>query len=104
MTTKNFKTNNEYLQFLILRAKFDSFAGSHIVTDMLVDGLIEKDSEVTRNMCAKVHPSLIESLDRVTAYLNVSKRRFIEHAVSSAVAEAEEAISLLESEISPEEL
>jgi hypothetical protein len=42
-----------------------------------------------RQMCAKVHPALIDRLDQVLNLLDMSKREFIEAAVSDALAHAE---------------
>jgi hypothetical protein len=57
----------------------------------LIDKLVDEHPEM-RQMCAKVHPSLIDRLDQVTNLLDMSKREFIEAAVSDALARAEEAI------------
>jgi hypothetical protein len=49
--------------------------------DRLVDHLIGQRNSELRQMCAKVHPSLIDRLDQVTNLLDMSKREFIEAAV-----------------------
>lgn len=78
---------NEYLEYLVLQAKYGDRGYD------LVDHAIEKGEVVeVRNMCAKVHPVLIERLEDVCKMLDVSKRRFIESAVSAAVHEAEQLI------------
>jgi hypothetical protein len=83
--TMNF---DEVIQLQVLKLK----ALTHGVNnDRLVDHLIEQKLEL-RQMCAKVHPSLIDRLDQVTNLLDMSKREFIEAAVSDALARAEEAI------------
>jgi poly-D-alanine transfer protein DltD len=85
--TMNF---DEVIQLQVLKLK----ALTHGVNNgRLVDHLIEQnETPELRQMCAKVHPSLIDRLDQVTNLLDMSKREFIEAAVSDALARAEEAI------------
>jgi hypothetical protein len=58
---------------------------------MLVDAMAEQDTSgrITRQICAKVAPELIDKVDSVLAVLHVSKRRFIEAAIVDAVIRAE---------------
>lgn len=60
----------------------------------LIDHAIDQgDLPQLRQMCAKVHPEMYERLEQVTNLLDMSKREFIEGAVSDALARAEEAIA-----------
>ena len=45
-----------------------------------------------KQLCAKVHVSLIQDLDEVCALLDMSKRQFIEAALVDALARAHDAI------------
>lgn len=62
----------------------------------LVDYLFEHDAAtgqaMTKNVCAKVHPSLAEEIDQVTSLLGVSKRQFLEAAFIQALAKARQII------------
>lgn len=81
---------DEVIQLQVLKLK----ALTHGVNNgRLIDHLIENnETPELRQMCAKVHPSLIDRLDQVTNLLDMSKREFIEAAVSDALARAEQAI------------
>lgn len=77
-------TSNEYLVHKVLSLKYDDRGYD------LIDYAIAKGEDVpVRNMCAKVHPALIERMEGVCDVLGVSKRRFIESAVATAIHEAE---------------
>lgn len=65
---------------------------------LFVDLAVEREEIETRQMCAKVPPVLIERLDQVCGYLDISKRRFIEAAVATAIDEAERSILNIESQ------
>ncbi len=76
---------NEYLEYLVLAKKYGSRGYD------LIDHAIAKGEDVpVRNMCAKVHPVLIEHVEDCCEQLGISKRRFIESAVANAVRETEE--------------
>lgn len=78
----------EFLTYKALAFKFDRY-GSQMIEHAIESG--QEDIPV-KNMCAKVSPQLIERLDEVCSLLDVSKRRFIEVAVSSAIHDAEQLI------------
>lgn len=81
-------THNEYLQYKVLEKKYGSRGYD------LVDAAIAQGEDVpVRNMCAKVHPVLVDRVQSVCSALGVSQRRFIEAAVSTAVHEAEELLA-----------
>ncbi len=81
-------THNEYLVHKVLSLKY------HDQGYDLVDYAIQNGEDVpVRNMCAKVHPVLIERMEAVCNLLDISKRRFIESAVATAIHEAEELLA-----------
>lgn len=60
----------------------------------------EKEGKVKLvQMCAKVSPELYEAVDNVCQMLDLTKREFIEAAVSEAVQLAEEHISKMGEEL-----
>ena len=77
------------LQVLKLKAMKSGFNNGR-----LVDMALDQGQEVAsvRNMCAKVSHELYESLELVCQLLSMSKRQFIEAAVSDAIAKAEDLI------------
>lgn len=85
-------TLDETIQLQVLKLKA-SLAGQGRITDHLVE---EGEFPNVRQMCAKVSVQLIEQLDEVCAFLDISKRAFIEAAVSEAVGRAKEAVAELE--------
>lgn len=80
----------EFLTYRALAYKFDG-DGSALLEHAIESA--QGDDVPVRNMCAKVHPHLIERLEAVCELMDVSKRRFIEVAVSSAIHEAEELLA-----------
>lgn len=77
------------LESVVLRAtlsEMDSLRGG-----LLVEAVAENDrtGRITRQICAKVAPELVDQVDNVVSVLHLSKRRFIEAAVVDAVARAE---------------
>ena len=79
---------NEYLAYKVLEKKYCDRGYD------LIDYAIEKGDDVpVRNMCAKVHPAMIDRVDNVCEILGISKRRFIESAVATAIHEAEELLA-----------
>jgi len=82
---------DEVIQLQVLKLKALSHGAN---MGRLVDMAIEQGQLTElRQLCAKVHPSLIDRLDQVANLLDMSKREFIEAAVSDALVRAEEAIS-----------
>jgi hypothetical protein len=77
--------NNEYLAYKVLEKKY-SDRGYDLVDYAIASG----NNVPVRNMCAKVHPDLIDRVDNICEILEISKRRFIESAVSTAIHEAED--------------
>jgi len=76
--------NNEYLAYKVLDLKYADRGYD------LVDHAISSGEDVpVRQMCAKVHPVLIERMQSVCDILGISQRRFIESAVATAIHEAE---------------
>jgi hypothetical protein len=86
--TMNF---DEVIQLQVLKLKALTHGAGN---GRLIDAVIEQgNAPELRQMCAKVHPSLYSRLETVTDLLDMSKREFIEAAVSDAVSRAEQAIS-----------
>ena len=50
------------------------------------------ESSDLKNVCAKVSPDLSDEIDRVSGFLGISKRRFLESAFIDAVDVAQEII------------
>lgn len=69
----------------------------------LVDAALAQDERTVRQLCAKVHVSLYEEVDRVTDFLGLSKREFVETAVADAVRQAHDAIAAFVDERNPQE-
>ena len=60
----------------------------------LLDQLLEQtESPQVRQMCAKVSSALYDDLESVCGLLDMSKREFIESAVSDALRRAHEVIN-----------
>jgi len=77
---------NQFIQHKALSFKFDNSA-------MLMDAIIEDDKEnklPLKNVCAKLHTSLVERLDSTLNTLSISKREFIEYAIIEALDKADE--------------
>lgn len=81
------QANNEFLMYRVLHQKYQFTPA--------VEALASQDPDKLelKQMCAKVPPDLIRRVDEVTAFLDVSKRKFIESAVANAVQESENLIS-----------
>lgn len=82
---------DEVIQLQVLKLKAMTHGAGN---GRLIDSIIEQGSAPElRQMCAKVHPSLISRLESITGLLDMSKREFIEAAVSDALARAEQAVA-----------
>lgn len=82
-------TLDELLQLQALRAK----AGydNRLLTDRVIEGTPDGTHGI-RQMCAKVSVQLHEEVDSICAFLDLSKRAFIEAAVIEACNRAQEVI------------
>jgi len=79
---------NEYLEYLVLERKYGDRGYD------LIDYAIAQGEDVpVRNMCAKVHPAMIDRVDHCCEVLGISKRRFIESAVAEAIRQTEELLA-----------
>lgn len=78
---------DELLQLQVLKLKA---VQSGRVPGELMDRLLDdpEGSPVVRNMCAKVSPQLYDELEKVCSLLSMTKREFIEAAVSEAILRA----------------
>lgn len=77
---------NYFDEFITYRALDLKFSGRHnlgFVPDEVLD------AAQFRNVCAKLHPELIDRLDGVVGLLDMSKRDFIELALIEALDRAE---------------
>lgn len=81
-------TQNDYIEYLVLNLKYENRG-----YDLIDHAIAQGDDVPVRNMCAKVHPVLIDRLDEISKTLGVSKRRFIESAVAHAIHDAEECLA-----------
>lgn len=78
---------NEYLEYLVLNLKY------HDRGYDLIDHAIAQGEDVpVKNMCAKVHPIMIEKVQECCKTLGISQRRFIESAVAEALRQTMELI------------
>jgi hypothetical protein len=80
MTSMNF---DELVQLQVLKHKA-SLSGPSFLIDKLVD-----EHPEMRQMCAKVSPQLYAALEECCNFLDLSKRAFIEAAVSDAIRKAQ---------------
>lgn len=74
----------ELLTYKILQYK--SECANQPITEYFLDNFSEEDAQV-KNVCAKLHVSLVERLDNTLSLLGISKRLFIETAVITALEE-----------------
>jgi hypothetical protein len=82
---------DERIQLQVLKLKsLNSGIGGRML-DQLLDQAGENHQ--IRQMCAKVSSLLIEDLENVCTILDMSKREFIESAVSEALEKAHEVIN-----------
>lgn len=78
------------LQVLKLKASRSGQPFSGSLMDRLID---QSEAKIeVRNMCAKVSPQLYQSLEDVCVLLDMTKRQFIEAAVSEAIGKAHELV------------
>jgi hypothetical protein len=77
---------DEVIQLQVLKLK----ASTRGLPGHLIDQAIDQGSLPSlRQMCAKVHPETYDRLENVCGLLNMSKREFIESAVTDALHRAE---------------
>ena len=76
--------NSQFDEFITYRALALKFRGSQ---GFLPDAVL--DAAQFRNVCAKLHPELIDRLDEIIGLLDMSKRDFIELALIEALNRAE---------------
>lgn len=79
----------ETIQLQVLKLKAQTS-----IRGRLLDHVLESDDNPipVRQMCAKVSTALYEDLENVCVLLDMSKREFIETAVSDALQRAHEVI------------
>lgn len=80
----------EYLTFRTLAHKFDD---SGRVTDMLLNDPENATQFEVKNVCAKLHISLVDRLDAVCSFLDISKREFVERSLIESLDVAEKIIA-----------
>ena len=81
---------DELIQLQVLKLK----AAQSGISGRLLDHVLDQaETTQVRQMCAKVSPQLYDALEKVCEVLDLSKRAFIEAAVSDAVQRAEQQIS-----------
>ena len=77
---------NEFDEFITYRALALKYAGSNNLGFIPEEVL---DINQFRNVCAKLHPELVDRLDQTTGLLGITKRDFIELALLDALDRAE---------------
>lgn len=82
----------EMIQLQVLKLK-----ASTSLHGRLADQVVEESEGKVKlkQMCAKVSPQLYDELENVCSFLDLSKREFIEAAVSEAIDKANEHIRAL---------
>lgn len=80
----------EYLTFRALAHKFDD---SGRITDIILDDPEHQGKPEIKNLCAKLHVSLVDRLDTVCSFLDISKREFIERSLIESLDVAEKIIA-----------
>lgn len=84
---------DELIQLQVLKLKA-SVTGAQPMNAKFLDQMIDSgEVPELRQMCAKVHPGLYASLEEVCDLLDMSKRQFIEAAVSDAILRTRETLS-----------
>ena len=77
---------DETLRLKALKLKQLNTMGSDFA-DVIIDQ-IAKDNPETRNICAHISLPLFQEVDSLCGLLDMSKRRFVEMALSDAVSKA----------------
>jgi hypothetical protein len=75
----------ETLRLKALKLKQLSEGGDF--SDVILDQLV-KDSPETRNICAHISVPLFDEVDNLCSLFEMSKRRFVEMALTDAIAKA----------------
>jgi hypothetical protein len=88
----------ELIQLQVLKLKASATLRGH-AADSLLDDAEAAGKWKPVQMCAKVDPALYEALANVCETLSITKREFIESAVSDAVRIAEQQIGAMADEI-----
>jgi hypothetical protein len=81
--------SSNFDEFVLYRALALKFSGSHNLGSLPDEAL---DTARFRNVCAKMHPDLVDRLDSVISLLGVSKRDFIEIALIDALDRSEKTL------------
>jgi hypothetical protein len=82
------ENHSHFDEFILYRSLSLKFSGSHIL-DFPDEA---SDSSNLRNVCAKLHPDLVDRLDTVLGLLGMSKREFIQIALIDALDRAEKTL------------
>jgi len=80
---------DETIQLQVLKLKATNSGRGPILEQLLEHG----EGLPLRQMCAKVSPALYDDLEQVCSLLDMSKREFIETAVSDALERAHDVIN-----------
>lgn len=80
---------DETIQLQVLKLKATT-AGRGAILEHVIEN---SDTPVLRQMCAKVSHVMYDDLEQVCSLLDMSKREFIETAVSDALERAHEVIN-----------
>lgn len=81
--------HSHFDEFVLYRALTRKFSGSHN-SGWLPDEAF--DAAKFRNVCAKLHPDLVDRLEVVISLLGMSKRDFIEIALIDALDRSEKTL------------
>lgn len=86
---------DEYITYKALGRKYDDTGKllDHLLAEVPDGGTPDiKGFGEIRNLCAKVPAALIDRLDSVIGFLDISKREFVELAVFEAIQRSEKII------------
>lgn len=81
---------DEVIQLHVLKRKSEAVVRGRALDDLLFEG---SDVPGLRQMCAKVPAVLYDELENVCGLLDMSKREFIERAVSDALTRSHQIIN-----------
>lgn len=92
------KRQTEFLTYHLLKIKQEN--ANNGVIDYIIDNHSDKELEDggIKNVCAKLHVSLVDDIDKAINFMDISKRQFIETAVISALQEFHELYDQLDVE------
>jgi hypothetical protein len=84
-------SNNEFDEYVTYRALGRKYDDSGLILDKMLDETPHDNKDI-KNVCAKLCTPLVDRLESVTGFLDISKREFIELALIEAIQRSEKII------------